>query len=93
MVKVNYDEMTVFYSKSMVDKVKKINDTLEGKFLSVEKSKEIMTRDCLVLRDMSSDDFVVIYEGSTFGIEKLLEGIELGKKLYSGEDIIDVLIS
>lgn len=93
MVKVNYDEMTVFYSKSMVDKVKKINDTLEGKFLSVEKSKEIMTRDCLVLRDMNSDDFVVIYEGSTFGIEKLLEGIELGKKLYSGEDIIDVLIS
>ena len=93
MVKVNYDEMTVFYSKSMVDKVKKINDTLEGKFLSVEKSKEIMTRDCLVLRDMNSDDFVVIYEGSTFGIEKLLEGIELGKKLYSGEDIIDALIS
>jgi hypothetical protein len=93
MVKVNYDEMTVFYSKSMVDKVKKINDTFEGKFLSVEKSKEIMTRDCLVLRDMNSDDFVVIYEGSTFGIEKLLEGIELGKKLYSGEDIIDVLIS
>jgi hypothetical protein len=93
MVKVNYDEMTVFYSKSMVDKVKKINDTFEGKFLSVEKSKEIMTRDCLVLRDMNSDDFVVIYESSTFGIEKLLEGIELGKKLYSGEDIIDVLIS
>lgn len=93
MVKVNYDEMTVFYSKSMVDKVKKINGTFEGKFLSVEKSKEIMTRDCLVLRDMNSDDFVVIYEGSTFGIEKLLEGIELGKKLYSGEDIIDVLIS
>ena len=93
MVKVNYDEMTVFYSKSMVDKVKKINDTFEGKFLSVEKSKEIMTRDCIVLRDMSSEDFVVIYEGSTFAIEKLLEGIELGKKLYSGEDIKDVLIS
>ena len=92
MVGINYDEMTVFYSKSLVEKVKKINDTLEGKYLSVEKSNEILTRDCLIVREENSDNFVIIYEGSIFGIEKLLDGIELGRKLYSGENIIEVLI-
>ena len=92
MVGINYEEMTVFYSKSLVEKVKKINDTLEGKYLSVEKSNEILTRDCLIVREENSDNFVIIYEGSIFGIEKLLDGIELGRKLYLGENIIEVLI-
>ena len=92
MVGINYEEMTVFYSKSLVEKIKKINNTLNGKYLSVEKSNEILTRDCLIVREENSDNFVIIYEGSIFGIEKLLDGIELGRKLYSGENIIEVLI-